>query len=254
MKEVLELIEHKKQQFAKLPFFEYLLDESIDPRQRLVWVPYIAPFVMIFGELNQYFLRNETFVGEKLENKQVQELINHHSYEDQYHWIWFLEDLEKMGFNPLVNFTDVLRFLWSKETQAARNIAYELIVSVFNEDCILKAIVLESVEATGNVAFSVFGKLGKELEEITQQNYRYFSYSHLKVETGHLIAEMDNLHELLETIYLTQNQKKQAYKLVDKVFDNFTTLLNQMMLIAGKKASEKSFICANYIQVSLVSL
>ena len=37
MKEVLELIEQKKQEFAKLPFFEYLRDESIDSRQRLVW-------------------------------------------------------------------------------------------------------------------------------------------------------------------------------------------------------------------------
>ncbi|MEO1761234.1 MAG: hypothetical protein AAFR83_04485, partial [Cyanobacteria bacterium J06629_18] len=183
MKEVLELIEQRKKEFAKLPFFEYLRDESIDPRQRLVWAPYIAPFVMIFGELNQYFLRNEKFICEKLENKQIQELINQHTYEDQCHWIWFLEDLEKMGLNPLVNFTDVLRFLYSKETQAARNIAYELIVSAYNEDPILKAIVLEAVEATGNVAFSVFGKLGKELEEITQQSYLYFSYSHLKVET-----------------------------------------------------------------------
>jgi hypothetical protein len=208
---------------------------------------------MIFGELNQSFLRNEEFTCDKLENKQVQQLINHHSYEDQYHWIWFLEDLEKMGLNPLVNFTDVLRFLWSTETQSARNIAYELIVSTFNEDPILKAIVLESVEATGNVAFSVFGKLGKELEEITQQNYRYFSYSHLTVETGHLIAEMDNLEEFLETISLTPNQKIQAYKLVDKVFDGFTKFMNQMMTVARQETCDKPFICASSTQRSLVS-
>lgn len=252
MKEVLELIEQKKQEFAKLPFFEFLGDKSIDPRQRLIWVPYIAPFVMTFGELNQYFLRNETFVSEKVADNQLQELINQHTYEDQYHWIWFLEDLEKMELNPLVNFTDVLRFIWSKETQAARSVADELIVSAFNEDPILKAIVLESVEATGNVAFSVFGKLGKELEEITQQSYRYFSYSHLKVETGHLIAQVSNLDELLETIYLTPNQKEQAYKLVENVFDGFTKLMNQMMLIARKEACDKSFIYTSSNQRSLV--
>ncbi|MBE9213368.1 hypothetical protein IQ247_11930 [Plectonema cf. radiosum LEGE 06105] len=254
MKEVLELIEQKKQEFAKLPFFEYLGDESIDPRQRLVWVPYIAPFVMTFGELNQYFFRNEKFVYEKLEDKQLQELINQHTYEDQYHWIWFLEDLEKMGLNPLVNFTDVLKFIWSKETQTARTIAYELIISAFNEDPVLKAIVLESVEATGNVAFSVFGKLGKELEEITQKSYRYFSYSHLKVETGHLIAEVSNLDELLERIYLTPNQKKQAYKLVEKVFDGFTKFMNQMMFIASKEACDKPFIYAASTPRSLISV
>mgnify|MGYP001796892024 FL=1 len=46
MKEVLELIEQRKKEFAKLPFFEYLADESIDPRERLVWVPCIVPLVM----------------------------------------------------------------------------------------------------------------------------------------------------------------------------------------------------------------
>ncbi|MGB3758429.1 MAG: hypothetical protein WBA07_18960 [Rivularia sp. (in: cyanobacteria)] len=253
MKEVLELIEQKKQEFAKLPFFQYLADESIDPRERLVWAPYIAPFVMIFGELNQSFLRDEKFISDNIQNKQVQELLDKHSYEDQYHWIWFLEDLEKMGLNPLVNYTDALRFIWSKETQAARNIAYELIVSVVNQDPIIKAIVLESVEATGNVAFSVFGKLGQELEEITHQNYRYFSYSHLTVETGHLIGQTENLEELLEAISLTPSQKMQAYKLVDKVFDGFTKFMNQMMSVAVKKACKKPFIYVNYAQTSLVS-
>jgi hypothetical protein len=253
MKEVLELIEERKKEFAKLPFFEYLRDESIDIRERLVWTPYIAPFVMIFGELNQSFLRDEKFVSDNIQDKLVQELINKHSSEDQYHWIWFLEDLEKMGLNPLVNYTDALRFIWSKETQAARNIAYELMVSAFNKDPIIKAIVLESVEATGNVAFSVFGKLGQELQEITHQNYRYFSYSHLTVETGHLIGETENLEELLGAISLTPNQRMQAYKLVYKVFDGFTKFMNQMMSVAEKEAYNKLFICASSTQTSLVS-
>ena len=234
-------------------FFEFLGDESIDPRQRLVWAPYIAPFVMIFGELNQFFLRDEKFVYDNKQDQLVQELINKHSYEDQYHWIWFLEDLEKMGLNPLVNYTDALRFVWSKETQAARNIAYELMVSAFNKDPIIKAIVLESVEATGNVAFSVFGKLGQELQEITHQNYRYFSYSHLTVETGHLIGETENLEELLKAISLTPNQKMQAYELVEKVFDGFTKFMNQMMSVEGKEAYHKPFVCASSNKSLLVS-
>ena len=57
MKEVLAHIEMKKQEFAKCELFEYLRDTSIEPRQRLSWVPYIAPLSMGFGDLWKYVLR-----------------------------------------------------------------------------------------------------------------------------------------------------------------------------------------------------
>ncbi|MEO0838368.1 MAG: hypothetical protein AAF063_05625 [Cyanobacteria bacterium J06643_5] len=245
MKEVLELIEKRKQEFAKLPFFEFLQDKSIDPRQRLVWVPCIAPLVMTFGELNKYILRKEVLnPHNQLPNNKVQNLINQHTYEDDHHWIWFLEDLDKMGFNPLVNFTDVIKFLWSKETQAARYVAYELIISAFHKDPMLKLAALESVEATGNVGFTIFAKVGKELEEITYQKYSYFSKSHLNVEMGHLYGEMNNIEQFkyLKTIVLTPEQKMQAFEFVNKIFDSFTELLNQMMIYANQKFTGQPFI------------
>ena len=53
MKKVFASIEPKKNEFAKLPLFEFMRDLSIDPKQRLAWAPCAAPFVMSFGELNQ---------------------------------------------------------------------------------------------------------------------------------------------------------------------------------------------------------
>ncbi len=245
MKEVLELIEQKKQEFAKLPFFEFLQDKSIDPRQRLIWVPCIAPLVMTFGELNKYILRKELINPQiELPNQKVQNLINQHTYEDDHHWIWFLEDLEKMGFNPFVSFTDVLKFLWSKETQAARYVTYELVISAFHKDPMLKLAALESVEATGNIGFSIFAEVGKELQEITHQKYRYFSKSHLDVEMGHLYGETNNVEQFmyLQTILLTTDQRTQAFELVDKIFESFTDLLNQMMIYANQRTIEQPFI------------
>ena len=59
MEKVLELIEKKKQEFAKSGLFEFMRDQSIDPRQRLAFAPCIAPFAMSLGEFNKYVFREE---------------------------------------------------------------------------------------------------------------------------------------------------------------------------------------------------
>lgn len=248
MKEVLELIEKKKQEFGQLPFFQFLQNKNIDPRQRLAWAPYIAPFVMTFAELNQYFLRDESIdLQDKTTATKVQDLINKHTYEDDHHWIWFLEDLEKLGLNPLVRFTDVLRFLWSEKTQTARHLAYELITSCCQKDPLLKLVVIECVEAAGNCGFSVFAQVGTELQKITKEKYRYFSKSHLAVEEAHIYVSMDNVEEYLSTIKLTEDQQTRAFELVEKVFEGFTELINQMMAHCETDSVERKVAKTNSI-------
>ncbi|MEO1433797.1 MAG: hypothetical protein AAFV71_33010 [Cyanobacteria bacterium J06633_8] len=48
MKEVLELIEQKRQEYARLPLMNFLVDESIDPLERLSWAPCFAPLAVLF--------------------------------------------------------------------------------------------------------------------------------------------------------------------------------------------------------------
>ena len=78
MEKVLALIEKKKQEFAKSGLFEFMRDKSINPRQRLAFAPCVAPFVMSFGEFNKYVFREEPT------NDPIQEIVNKHSYEDDY--------------------------------------------------------------------------------------------------------------------------------------------------------------------------
>ena len=92
MKEVLGLIDSKKKEFSRLPFFTFLRDDSIDPRKRLSFAPCLAPFIMSFGELNKSVFRDEP-----AENP-IQALINWHTHEDDHHWVWFLSDLKKIRF------------------------------------------------------------------------------------------------------------------------------------------------------------
>ncbi|MEL6459738.1 MAG: hypothetical protein AAFQ91_16025, partial [Cyanobacteria bacterium J06621_15] len=114
MKEVLELIEQKRKEYAQLPLMKFLVDENIDPLERLSWAPCFAPFAMTFKDVNAHVFRKEPA------DSPLQKMINKHSYEDGRHWRWYLEDLEKLEFNNSLRFTDALRFLWGEETQKTR--------------------------------------------------------------------------------------------------------------------------------------
>jgi hypothetical protein len=225
MKEVLALVEKRKQEFAQLPLFRFMQDKSIDPRQRLAWTPCAVPLIMGFGELNRYDLRKEPT------NNPIQKLINRHTYEDDHHWLWFLEDLEKLGFNHSMNFSDAIRFLWGEETCKTRQVCHQIALYTFRAEPIVVLAVIEVMEATGNVAFALTGQVAQELQEITKQNYRYFGQYHFCMETGHLTGT-DNVEQFLENIQLTHEQRAKAFEVVEKVFEVFTEATNEMMAYA----------------------
>ncbi|RUR78228.1 hypothetical protein PCC6912_35700 [Chlorogloeopsis fritschii PCC 6912] len=225
MKEVFKFIEVKKQEFAKLPFCEFLQDKSIDPRQRLAWAPCLAPFVMNIWEVNKYFLREEPT------SDPIQKIINKHTYEDDHHYVWYLEDMEKLAFDYSSKFSDSLRFLWGKETQRTRQICQKIAAYSFQAEPILKFAIIEVIEATGNVVLSLTTEVSRELEISTKHNYRYFGEHHLAVETGHTTGT-DDIEILIENIELPEATRKKAFWLVEKVFEAFADGLNEFYLYA----------------------
>ncbi|WP_427161630.1 hypothetical protein ACQFX9_08775 [Aliinostoc sp. HNIBRCY26] len=235
MKEVLELVEKRKQEFAQLPLFDFLQDSSIDPMQRLAWSPCLAPFAMGFGELNKYDLRKEPT------NDPIQELINKHTYEDDHHWAWFLEDLEKLGLNYSMKFSDAMRFFWGEETKKTRQICHQIALYAFQAEPVVVLAALEAIEATGNVALSCTAKVSKELQQITHKNYRYFGAYHLYVETGHTTGT-DNIEQLIASIQLTEEQKAKSLEIVEKVFEVFTEAVHEMMNYAEKQRKNQPLI------------
>lgn len=229
MKEVLALIEKKKQEFAKTPFIEFLQDKSIDPRQRLAWAPAFAPFAMSFKDFNRFVLRKEPA------NCKLQEIINQHTYEDGRHWVWFLQDIKLMGYDYSLNFTDTLKFLWGEETIKVRSMANNLFaLCTFEDDILMKLTVIESIEATGNVALFEIAQVAKELEQITKQRHPYFGESHYAKETGHIQADIDDVEHFVESLEMTQTQTEKACLLVEKIFADFTEAMNEMLVFAQK--------------------
>jgi len=66
---------------------------TLSPRERLAIFPCMAPFILAFGDLNKYVMRDEASTDKH------QQLVNKHTYEDDHHWPWYLEDLTALGFD-----------------------------------------------------------------------------------------------------------------------------------------------------------
>ena len=200
-------------------------NSSIESRQRLSFAPYLAPFAMSFAELNKSIWREEQ------SNNKIQKLINNHTHEDDHHWVWFLKDIEKLGFNQSMNLNDALKLLWSERLKTSRKLVNELYRYTFEADPILKLVAIEVCEATGNVMFSAAAQVGEELQATTKKELRYFSKSHLEVETGHATGTPD-VEKFIANIQLTEETLQQAFELVEKLFEVFVELMDELLAYA----------------------
>ncbi|MEO0537427.1 MAG: hypothetical protein AAF215_26660 [Cyanobacteria bacterium P01_A01_bin.123] len=238
MKRVLEFIEVKKYEFEQLPLFHFMRDKTIHPHKRLGFVPCIAPYAMNFGDLNKYFLR------ETPPSNQIQEMINVHTYEDDHHWLWYLQDLTRLGLDHTLPLSEALKFLWSDETQHARLICTKLAMwYTAQTDSRLKLAITEAVEATGHVVLCRTAEVASELEQITQIRYPYFGPSHFDIETGHPIGT-ENVEDFIESIELDDATCEKACELVANVFDAFTDVVHEMMTFVETHSLENPYIKA----------
>ncbi|MBE9212075.1 hypothetical protein IQ247_05010 [Plectonema cf. radiosum LEGE 06105] len=231
MQEILSLIEEKNQEYALLPLFKFLEDKTINPRQRLSFAPCIAHFIMSFGDLNKYVFREKQVLSK------VQDIINEHTYEDDHHWPWFVTDLEKLGFNPQMNFTQVLRYLWSEQSKVSRQLSYQLSAYTLQAEPIIKIAAIEAIEATGYVLFSRTAQVASELTEITGEKYTYFGDFHFNLENGHAMGT-EGGEAFLATLDLTESQRQQAYEVVENVFSIFTEWTHELLAYAQKQNAE----------------
>jgi hypothetical protein len=225
MKEVLELIASKRQSFAQLPLFKFLQDSTIDAGQRLAFAPIFAPFVMGFGELNSAVFREEPT------DHPIQSIINQHSREDDSHWIWFLEDLNALGFDAPMSLSDALRFLWSDETYASRHVIYELYRYTYQASPIQKLVVVEAIEATADIFLEATAQAARDLQGSTKKEYRYFGELHFAVDSSHSLHLLETAH-LVENLPLTDDTKQEAIEFVEKVFQIFTDYFSTIFAYA----------------------
>lgn len=215
MKEILSLIEDKQMEFSQHPLYKFLRNEAIAPQKRLAFAPCFAFFVMGIGELNTCVFRDT------LTNDPIQDLINQHTYEDDKHWIWFLEDLEKLGIDYSLRFSKTLRYLWSKKTNFSRWTTYRLYRLAYQARPIQKLVMIKAIEAIANIFLSATAKAAIDLQDMSQQTYYYCGQHHCLVNSKHQMHSEEQ-EEFIKNIQISVKYHKNFYQIVKQVFDIFT--------------------------------
>ncbi len=222
MQQILEVIEQKNQEFAQLPFFEYMQDETVDPRQKLAFAPVITPLALEFSELCKRVLRVEPAINK------VQEMVNQHTREEHFHWQWLLEDMDKMGIDHSLRFSDVVRFLWSDHTRVSRSMYSLFERYTYQADPIMRLVAIEVSEVTANVFFRATKPVALQLEETTGQEFRYFGMCHNHIENTHSLHSPEGMQYIRE-VEVPEEVYQQAMELIDLAFVYFAELVDEFL-------------------------
>ncbi len=228
MKIVLAKILEQKEAYANLPLFQYMRDASLSEEQRLSFYPCMAHFILSFGDINKYMLRSEPASDE------YQQRVNVHTYEDDHHWLWYLEDFAKLGFDNPCAPTKLMRFLWSDETRQNRILTYRLAALISTASAVERLAIIEAIEETGNVLFSTVLELAKAIELRRNIELRYCGAFHFNLESGHLVGS-DRID--ISEICLDDATQARCLELVDEVFALFESWTHELLSYAKEDSS-----------------
>jgi hypothetical protein len=224
MRAVMNAIFNAKREYAKLPLFELMRDASLTPRERLSFYPCMAPFILAFGDLNKYVMRVEGSTDLH------QQLVNAHTFEDDHHWPWYLEDLTTLGLDRQRSMSDALRFMFSDQTKVNRMLGTKLAHLLYGATPVERLVIIEAIEETGNVLFALTAKLARDIETREHITLRYLGDFHFSLETGHAMSGAD--HRELAAIMLDDVQRARCVTLVSQVFEYFEAWTNELLAFA----------------------
>jgi thioredoxin reductase len=229
MRNILAVIEQKKQEFSRLPLFDFMQNRNVEPAYRIAFAPGATQFIMSLTDLNQHAFRVEPTTDS------IQKMINKQTYEDDFHWCWFLEDLEKLGLNHQTCLTDTLRTLWGEECKVARQVTREIYRLAYKASSIHKLVVLEVTETTGNTMLAASCELVSELVAKTQQEFRYFGSNHLIADIRHTHSSPESKRDI-EDIQLSAAEEQECLDIVEQLFSVFTEFTHELLAYAKQHA------------------
>ncbi|MDH6108040.1 hypothetical protein P3T36_007648 [Kitasatospora sp. MAP12-15] len=226
MQEVVGYIEKRRKQYEAHDFFVRLLtDESLSGERRLAWAPSVIPFIMGYSDLNKYVFRK----GEddpQVEHLQV--LLNAHTYEEDFHWQWLLNDLGKLGADSRMSLSDATRVLWGADFKHSRRLCLELASLASDSPTYAVFAMVEAIEA---VSITIF----KNCQGITVQDGReceFFGTKHYDAEASHSIKSPEVAASSLPD--LAAIQREESKLMVDRVFSLFDDWSTSLLQFAAE--------------------
>jgi hypothetical protein len=215
MNKVSLAIEIQKDAFSKHKFFTHIRNATLPLEERLSFLPGMSHFIMSFGDINKYVL---PFASPKNE---LEEAINKHAKEDSNHWPWYITDLQQLDMNKSRPFTETLQYLWSEELSASRKLTYDLIKLIAGKDAKSRLVIIEVMEATGNIMFTTLN----EITSGTSLKLEFCGSLHASHESGHTMGADD---EIINRLIFTEDECQYFTSLINDVFKAFVRFIDQL--------------------------
>ena len=217
--EIAAEIEKKAETLFQHPLLDFINDNSIPARRRISFAPYLSFLAMSFADvLDSWILFPNP-------QNELEKRINRHIEEDDFHYNFFLHDIEGvlgLSLDDFGSYSAVMRHLWGDDSRAIRQYIYGWLdcVARYN-DPIITLTSLDAMEAGAQALIGTTSKLVKQ-EESELKELIYLGHEHVDLEKNHSqfvwYGEEDTVRPLGH-IEITREQKNHALEITEEMFE-----------------------------------
>lgn len=211
MHRVLDRIAARTAEYARGPFFTFLGDAAVEPRRKLAFAPYSTHFVMTFADLSALVFRREPA------RDRYQEIVNATSREDEGHWRWFLKDLDALGFDQRLPYSEAVEMIWSEHSTRLRKLSYHLCGLALGGDSLDRLALLWCMEDCFRASIGAVLPHAMAYSAQTGRALAFFGPGHSDAEESHPIHERD-VRAALAGVALTDEKAAGLCATVDEIF------------------------------------
>jgi hypothetical protein len=223
MKSVMRELAQAKRHYSTLPFFGYLRDDTIAPRDRLAFVPCLAPYLLARADLAQEMVREQP-AGDP-----CQELVNDRARDEQHRLSWYLDDLRKLGFDTTTSVTQSLRVWMRTDAHCIRTLGLRLAQVVHAATPLEKLVLLQVIDATDEVLFEQTARAGAGIFAAGGSELRFFGG-----------ARAASRLLVLEAIALAPHERMRCLDLAFRVFDMFAEASTELLALARHALAQRT--------------
>jgi hypothetical protein len=187
--EVINFIEQeRKVMFETNPFFKTIVDTRLTAHQRMLFIPYMLFFSCGGPDVITLLMRSKKAESNlTILEKKINAFIN----EDNFHYNFYLNDLEKLGYTmeKFGSVNAVIRHVFSEESISVRRLVYNLgYYSRQHADPLIRLTLCELIEAgLFDLFVTIYKKIVKE-DNSPFANLEYFGDTHVNLEMNHTVT------------------------------------------------------------------
>jgi len=213
-----DILDMRSARLRQSALCSFMADRSVDPQQRLSFIPAMMFFTMGFKDIL-------AALRDKGDKSPLQAAVHRYCDEDGFHWLWYLEDLDAiehgrrlLALPAAQAFTDV----WSLENHATREAVYHAIhLAKTWRTPFYRMVLIEALDATFDCFNAPMHALVDELGLV--ERLHYFGQFHHRVGSrragsrpGALLSGYQSCPDERSTAVFLVNQVCDAFK---RMFD-----------------------------------